>query len=252
MLSIKADKIAGVQLNAFVLAGNGTSGNSTGNQTAVTTGGYTGGKTSNEGWGVGLNFDGVKKLLVTANMQQFVNRSPYTLTTAGVYSTAASSGASTIGYLGGAVTSGVNVADTQMYFAGTYDFGILKAYVQYVGRKVTDINQAQNSINRTAQQIGVRSYITPTIESWASAGTGSYTVNSLIAGSNSMVSNANAGKTKSNFGGFQLGTNYWLSKRTNLYAIYGQQYTSGASYSSNGSITSYNSNDYAVGVRHTF
>jgi len=251
MLSIQSEKMAGAQLNAFIIAGVGTSGNSTGNQTQVTTGGYSGGKSSNQGWGLGVNYDGVKNLMVTANIQQFVNRSPYTLTQAGNY-TAATAGAATAGYFGGAAVPGVNVADTQQYYAATYDFGILKAYAQYVSRKVEDINQAQNSTTRTAQQIGVRSYITPTIESWASAGTGKNTINALTATSSTLVSTAPAGSTAASFGGFQLGSNYWLSKRTNLYAIYGQQRSSNGSFAANGSRTSYNANDYAVGVRHTF
>jgi predicted porin len=51
--------------------------------------------------------------------------------------------------------------------------------------------------------------------------------------------------------GWQLGSNYYLSKRTNLYAIYGQQVISnsttysGVTYSGSG-------NNYAIGVRHTF
>jgi len=251
MLSLQSEKLAGAQLNAFVIAGTGTSGNSTGNQTQVVTGGYSGGTSSNTGWGLGVNYEGVSKLFATANIQQFTNISPYTLTTAGNY-TAATAGAATAGYYGGAAVPGVNVSDRQMYFAATYDFGILKAYAQYIGRKVSDINQAQNSTNRTAQQIGVRSYITPTIESWASAGMGKLTVNALTASSATLVASAPAGVTSANFGGFQLGTNYWLSKRTNLYAIYGQQRTSDAKYATNGSTTAYNSNDYAVGVRHTF
>jgi len=251
MLSFQSENMAGAQVNAFIIAGVGTSGNSTGNQTQVTTGGYSGGKTGNTGWGFGVNYEGVKKLMVTGNIQQFVNRSAYNLSTSGNY-TAATAGAATAGYFGGVAVPGVNVADTQQYYAATYDFGILKAYAQYVSRKVEDINQAQNSTTRTAQQIGVRSYITPTIESWASAGTGKNTINALTATSSTLVAGAPAGSTAASFGGFQLGTNYWLSKRTNLYAIYGQQRSSNASFAANGSRTAYNANDYAVGVRHTF
>jgi predicted porin len=61
-----------------------------------------------------------------------------------------------------------------------------------------------------------------------------------------------AGSNAANFGGFQLGSNYWLSKRTNLYAIYGQQRTSNQSWTQNGNPTSYNANNYALGLRHTF
>jgi len=40
-----------------------------------------------------------------------------------------------------------------------------------------------------------------------------------------------------------LGSNYWLSKRTNLYAIFGSTQTNTIDVSANG---------YGVGVRHTF
>jgi len=43
-----------------------------------------------------------------------------------------------------------------------------------------------------------------------------------------------------------------LSKRTNLYAIYGQERTSNQSYTSGANPVSYNANNYALGVRHTF
>jgi predicted porin len=60
--------------------------------------------------------------------------------------------------------------------------------------------------------------------------------------------------------GWQLGSNYWLSKRTNLYAIYGMQSTSNANLAAiplggTQPITnpsSYSASNYAVGVRHTF
>jgi hypothetical protein len=51
-----------------------------------------------------------------------------------------------------------------------------------------------------------------------------------------------------NFTAYQLGSNYYLSKRTNLYAIFGSTQQSSA----NASQPSYGANNYAVGVRHTF
>jgi predicted porin len=144
---------------------------------------------------------------------------------------------------------------------GTYDFGILKAYAQWVGRKVQNDyatvgasvptyagqpssaanGAAGEQANRTAQQIGVRSYITPTIEAWGSVGNGK------------VMSTVNTATL--NFTGWQLGSNYYLSKRTNLYAIYGQSNTSSASNSTTNAVTAGSgagANQYAVGVRHTF
>jgi hypothetical protein len=53
-----------------------------------------------------------------------------------------------------------------------------------------------------------------------------------------------------NFVAFQLGSNYYLSKRTNLYAIYGQQQSTSGSLGMAGSGST--ANQYAVGMRHTF
>jgi len=149
-------------------------------------------------------------------------------------------GAYAAGGLAAVGTGGTNDKDNQQYYAATYDFGILKAYAQYVARKVTDRNNASNYTNRTAQQIGVTSFITPTIQVWGMAGTGKY-------------QNATATwSPTANMTGFQLGTNYLLSKRTNLYAIYGQQNTSNVRASATTGNVSYGGNSYAVGVRHTF
>jgi hypothetical protein len=121
-----------------------------------------------------------------------------------------------------------------------------------------DVNNSTNYVARTAQQIGVRSFVTPTVEAWASTGTGKLTTsnaggNSGLNATNTFVGGtATIGSNAANFGGFQLGSNYWLSKRTNLYAIYGQQRTSNQNYTLNANPVSYNSNAYALGVRHTF
>jgi hypothetical protein len=244
MLTLQSETVAGIQGNAFVvLSANNTNG------TQVSSGGVTtigGGATNHTGMGLGLNFTGVQKLMLTANIQQFKDKQGFTTNTAGQYT----SGWATMGMGGGSSTPGINDIDTQQYYAATYDFGILKGYLQYVGRKVSDINNSNNYTNRTAQQIGVRSFITPTVESWASGGTGKNTINSAATGTNSFVVNTTgaAGAVSANFGGYQLGSNYWLSKRTNLYAIYGQSQTS--SVSASAGATSIGT--YALGVRHTF
>jgi predicted porin len=134
---------------------------------------------------------------------------------------------------------GSNVKDVQQYYAAAYDFGILKAYAQYINRKVTSELDSSLYATRTAQQIGVRGFFTPKIEGWASAGNGQ-----LKAFSNSAPT--------ANFVGYQLGSNYWLSKRTNLYAIYGQVGTSNVSTTLNANPASFNASNYALGVRHTF
>jgi len=56
-----------------------------------------------------------------------------------------------------------------------------------------------------------------------------------------------ANLTTANFTGWQVGSNYWLSKRTNAYVIYGATQTSSTSTTRSASAS-----QYAVGVRHTF
>jgi len=250
MLSLASETFAGFQGNAFVAMNNGNSNQTTTVTSTQTT--ITGGTNNANGWGLGVNYNW-QKLLVTANYQQFTAKGPSTITNAtGVY---ANGTQPFQGYYGGSSVPGANDKDNQQYYAATYDFGILKGYLQYVNRKTLDVNNPNNYVARTAQQIGVRSYITPTIESWASIGTGKLTTSAGAVGSNSFVNGTTgAGSNAANFSGFQLGSNYWLSKRTNLYAIYGQQQTQNQTYraATYSNPTSFNSNNYAVGVRHTF
>jgi hypothetical protein len=111
----------------------------------------------------------------------------------------------------------------------------VKAYVQYINRKATSGLDSSQYLQRSAQQIGVRGNFTPKIEAWASGGTGRY---DAYGTANPTV----------NFTGYQLGSNYWLSKRTNLYAIFGStQQSSGSA-----TMPSQGANNYAAGVRHTF
>lgn len=225
MLMLKTERISGIQAKFMLVQGGKDSNNGGSAQTTSST-------VDNFGVGGSLDYQW-NKLFVTANYQSFKN------TTLG-------GGAFAPGYNGGGITPGVNSGDTQQYYAATYDFGILKAYLQYVNRKVVNQVTATNYVQRSAQQIGVRAPITNTIDVWASGGQGS-----INAGGNNLNS------TK--FNGWQIGSDYSLSKRTNLYAIYGQTATSmnimATAYGTNTATTganSYNANSYAVGVRHTF
>ena len=109
----------------------------------------------------------------------------------------------------------MNTQDNQYYGGITYNFDKFKLYLQYVNRKATNILDTQNYSSRSAQQIGARSFLTTAIEGWANIGYGKNT---------SYDKNYNA----ANFTAWQLGLNYYLSKRTNLYTIYGAEteYTS--------------------------
>ena len=217
MLIANSDKFAGFGVNAmYVQNGKNTT------QTAATYGGTT----NFSGWGVSADYTW-KKLYATAAYQSFKQESDTTGTTLG---TSPNLFASTT-----TVGSSTNNTDNQVYGAATYDFGILKAYANYVNRKVTSSINSNEYLKRAGQQIGVRSYITPAIESWASIGNG-------------RVNAYGANQPTANFVAWQLGTNYYLSKRTNLYGIYGQNNTSSTSGNLGGSAAS----QFAVGVRHTF
>ena len=258
-LTASTDTFAGFKLNGMYTMNNS-------NTTLLTS--TSGGVVNGNGWGLGLDYTW-NKLFATANVQQLKQVTTlatlagnlgagYTMSTASTVNsgwnawgqaggTAVLGTASTTGATSGAVlTAPINVQDNQAYVGATYDFGILKAYANWVSRKASDYSNSNYFIKRQAEQIGVRSFITPTIEAWGSAGLGRYTA-------------AGPSNPTANFSGWQLGSNYWLSKRTNLYAIYGYTSTSNAAFTTltttNGTSTatiSSNISNYAIGVRHTF
>ena len=263
-ITLNSEVMAGFQAHAMAVLNNAnaTQVNNQFGQTAA------GGNTNTNGWALGLDYTW-NKLFATANytsMKQLTSLCNLTNTALSTTTTcAAGTPASSVfaAAQGGAPAAtwattatstnangqGVNILDNTTYVGATYDFGILKAYAGWISRKAQDTANSGFYQKRQAEQIGVRSYITPKIESWASAGVGTFTP---------MGFNQNS----AHFNAWQLGSNYWLSKRTNLYAIYGQYaqanstYVTGANAAtgSGGTTaqTSVNANSYAVGVRHTF
>lgn len=241
VITFKTDNFAGFTANALYSLNNKNATEGT-----ATAAGTTGGTSNASGWGIGADYT-FKKFYANVQYQAF--KSLTTATSLGTLAqsapaiwTAPQGNGATAGSAGvGSI--GNNVQDNQFYVAATYDFGILKAYAQYLNRKATATYSSNYYAKRQAEQIGVRSFITPTVEAWASAGLGRYTA---FGPGNSAV----------NFNGWQLGSNYYLSKRTNLYAIYGQTLSSTGSYvGTNGTTYGGNSSgasNYAVGVRHTF
>lgn len=217
-LKFQSDKFAGFGVNAFYNLNNSNTDQTAGSSTTA-----IGGTNNTTGWGVSADYTW-KKLYATAVYQSFKSE----VTAGATVDPAPSTNA--------AITGSVltNTTDRQYYGAASYDFGILKAYAQYVNRKATSVTNSNAYASRAAQQIGVRSYLTPKIEAWASVGNGKYQA-------------FGASQPTANFTGYQLGSNYWLSKRTNLYAIFGATGTTSTSANA-----SYNGNNYAVGVRHTF
>ncbi|MCW1965919.1 porin [Polynucleobacter sp.] len=213
-IKLQSDKFAGASLGVMYT------------QNGTTTTPATTGETKNNytGWGVNIDY-AWNKLYIAAAMQRLKsdNLSPTTTLTSPTPSAWINAG------------GGVNTQDNQAYVGATYDFGILKAYLQYVSRKDTSTLNTNYFAKRSAQQIGVRSYITPTIEGWASWGNGK-------------VTSWGASSPNANFVAWQAGLNYYLSKRTNLYGIYGANNLSSA-YPVNPAV---NTSAFALGVRHTF
>jgi predicted porin len=233
-VTFATETVSGFQGNVMLVA-SGTDTNQ-GGTAAVP----TGGQNTNTGAGVGLNYT-LNKLFLTANYQTFKNSTTAT-TNNGENPTVAPANFQAFSP-GARAQNGINVNDTGMYFAGSYDFGILQAFAGYINRKVSAASATTYFNRYTAQQIGVRSNLTPKINVFASVGTGAW-------------ENTGYDVQSANINGYQLGTNYVLSKRTNLYAIYGNASQSTAANStvnpSTALRTSYNINNYAVGVRHTF
>ena len=227
-VNIRSERMAGLVAKASYTMSNVDS-----TQTNVTTAGstgYTGGTNNQNGYQFALDYV-FQKANIQASYAGFTSENPYSYTTA--QAAAGGIGGTGAPLAWGSGTQGSNVKDDQTLITGSYDFGILKAYAGWTNRKVTSVVNSNAFLKRSAQEIGVRSFVTPTIEAWASVGNGRFSA-------------YGAGQPTANITGYQVGSNYWMSKRTNLYAIYGQN---GTSNSVNGA---FNANQYSVGARHTF
>jgi predicted porin len=212
-LTLKSDDMTGFKVNAMV-SGNNTN--------TTETNSTTGGPNNAYGYGLSASYAGVNKLLLVAGYQQFKSNALGTV----------ASPAPSLFLNNG--TAGVNVQDAQAYAGATYDFGIVKGYLGYINRKITDTVNSAYTASRSGEQIGVRGYFTPVIEGFASYGVGK-------------ITNFGQGLPSNTFTGYQVGSNYYLSKRTNLYAMLGG--TNGGAQSAGYAVSATN---YALGVRHTF
>ena len=235
-LSFKTDTFSGFSASGIYTLAN--------SNTTVQTTSSTGGNTNASGWGLAADYTW-NKLFIGGAIQQLkqvtnaTNVGPAAVGTSNVPWIGAQPSASINSTTGAGTlaTNAQNIQDNQYLLGATYDFGILKAYAQYVSRTASATQSSNYYTKRSSEQIGVRSFVTPTIEAWASAGLGRYT-------------GMGTSTPTANFNAWQLGSNYYLSKRTNLYAIYGQQIQSTAAV---GTTTfSSSANMYALGLRHTF
>jgi len=246
-INFRTERMAGV-----VVKGSYTLSNQNSNQTSPNagnanwgaSGGYTGGTSNQSGYQAALDWN-IQKANIQASYASFKSENPYGSLTAACSATAALGCAtSTVSTAGGVTawgsgTQGSNVIDNQALITASYDFGILRAYVGWTDRKMTSTINSNQYAKRTAQEVGVRGYATKTIEYWGSIGNGRY----------SSMGSATVANPTANITGYQVGSNYWMSKRTNLYAIYGANNTSNTSSATIGSA---NLTQYSVGVRHTF
>jgi predicted porin len=218
-IKVQSDRIAGFQGELFYAQANQNQSN------------YTTGNGNNTNTMFGLNADYVwKKLQVVAAYQSIraYNGNATAPTAAGMTVSTAIAG-----------SFGVNNSDSQTYAAATYDFGIFKGYAQYVTRKAFSVADNNLGTSRSAYQLGARAVLTPAVQVYATYGLGK-------------SSYFQAGTAYANFRTAQLGADYYLSKRTNLYAAYGSFNQSSPNSASVPTISSVSGMNYALGVRHTF
>lgn len=187
------------------------------------------------GWGLGVDYIR-DQFAVTIAHQSFKNNSPYLLSSAS--SQIFLTGKPAIFGAAGSPMAGVNISDNQTYIATTYRVQNATFYLQWTQRKASNVQNTDYYVKRSAQQIGMRSFLTPNIEAWASIGNGSF----YVYGVNS---------PKTSLSGWQVGSYYWLSKRVNFYAIYGAQ-TTGTYVAPMGRANNYQANVYALGIRYAF
>jgi len=234
-INFRTERIAGVVVKAsYTQSSSDSSWNPV--RTGGDTAGYRSGKNNQSGWQAAIDWN-IQKANIQASYASFLSDNPWGNINPSLNP---STGATRITpYVGlpqaWGVTGGSNVRDNQTLVTASYDFGILKAYIGWTQRKVQSEITPTEFAKRTAQEIGVRGFATKTIEYWGSVGNGKYNA----YGTSSPTANIT---------GYQVGSNYWLSKRTNLYAIYGQNGTSAATNAT----VSMNVSQYSLGVRHTF
>jgi len=242
-LTLQTDRFAGIQLYGIYNNNNASSNNTptsipANGGVAAPSAAAGAGQNNNEAWGLGANFVW-KKLNFDVAYQSSQQISYF----GGAFVTpSATGGTQTVG-LTPVNQLGTNVNNNQFYTGLVYDFGILKAYAGYINARIESRANSNNYLSRTGQQIGVRGNMTKTIEGWASVGNGSYTAGVL----NTLGATAGVTNAKQNFTSYQVGMNYILSKRTNLYAIFGSTQVSSSSVN-----ISEGASSYGIGARHTF
>jgi predicted porin len=226
-LKLQSERFAGLRGQLFYAQANQNT-----NQTGTNFTANAGGTNNNTAYGVNADYVW-NKLQVVAAYQNLKSYDPSAILSQSV--TGSTAGTIPLIANGSADNFGNNTSDSSTYAAATYDFGILKGYAQYITRKAFAVQNSVYQTQRSAYQLGARSQLTPTISAYATYGMGK-------------SSFFQAGSAYANFRTFQIGSDYNLSKRTNLYVAYGSVNQS----SDNNGNTSTSAMNYAAGIRHTF
>jgi predicted porin len=186
------------------------------NQNSTQTAATTGGQNDATAYGLGVDYT-IGKFLATVAYQSLKSMTD---------SSASASVSSSF--------VGTNTTDNQLYAGATYDLNWIKLYAGYIDRKITSNLNSNQYLSRSAQQIGIRGYLTKKVEGWASVGNGTYRAFGTT-------------DPTANFTAYQVGANYWMSKRTNLYGIAGSTQSNHVS-----TVGSLSGNMIAAGIKHTF
>jgi hypothetical protein len=182
-----------------------------------------------------LTFTGIKNLNVQAAITKVHNNtSPATGTTGTVATTVANQ-----------TSNNVQLSA----LTANYNFGSVQAFGAAVQNSTSSL-AGVNFAKTTTYEFGVRAPVTPAVTLFASAFTGNRDGSATAATSTITGSNAITGALgDADLSGYQLGSIYNLSKRSSLYAIYGNQAIKGKSAQSNYKTES---TGMAIGVRHSF
>jgi len=140
-----------------------------------------------------------------------------------------------------------NTRVTAQALSANYNFGVAQVFLLGTGTKVDTVNTGVNLSNMKQYELGVKAPLTKTISAFASIYSGNITSGTDTA--TQTTYNFTAAQGHADISGFQLGAQYDLSKRTNLYAIYGQGAIKGKSAATGDKLET---SQYALGMRHTF
>jgi predicted porin len=188
-----------------------------------------------------LTFTGIKNLNVQAAITKVHNNTSPGSGTTNTVAAGSSAAAATL------AQQSNNVQLTAL--TANYNFGSVQAFGAAVQNSTSSL-AGVNFAKTTTYELGVRAPVTPAVTLFASAFTGNRDGSGTAANSTLTGSNAITGALgDADVSGYQLGSIYNLSKRSSLYAIYGNQAIKGKSAQ-----TTYKteSTGMAIGVRHSF